>query len=110
MTCGHGDVHNLNSKWLCGCSSMAFIVDGADNLRKAVRQSIRDGADVVKIWTSGGTMSERDSLEDQHFSDAEIQAAVSEANADRKRVVQGQRDAVRVISGGRRNIKKKNKE
>src|SRR3546814_12923602 len=42
MTCGHGDVHNLNSKWLCGCSSMAFIVDGADNLRKAVRQSIRD--------------------------------------------------------------------
>jgi imidazolonepropionase-like amidohydrolase len=37
MTCGHGDVHNLPSEWLCGCSSMAFIVDGADNLRKAVR-------------------------------------------------------------------------
>src|SRR3546814_19158941 len=81
ITCGHGDVHNLNSKWLFGCSSMAFIVDGADNLRKAVRQSIRDGADVVKIWTSGGTMSERDSLEAQHFSDEEIQAAVSEAHA-----------------------------
>ena len=86
MTCGHGDVHNLPSTWLCGCSSMAFIVDGADNLRKAVRQSVRDGADVIKIWTSGGTMSERDSLEDQHFSDEEIQTAVSEAHALRRKI------------------------
>lgn len=86
MTCGHGDVHNLPSEWLCGCSSMAFIVDGADNLRKAVRQSVRDGADVIKIWTSGGTMSERDSLEDQHFSDEEIQTAVSEAHTLRRKI------------------------
>lgn len=86
MTCGHGDVHNLPSEWLCGCSSMAFIVDGADNLRKAVRQSVRDGADVIKIWTSGGTMSERDSLEDQHFSDEEIQTAVAEAHALRRKI------------------------
>jgi imidazolonepropionase-like amidohydrolase len=86
MTCGHGDVHNLPSTWLCGCSSMAFIVDGADNVRKAVRQSVRDGADVIKIWTSGGTMSERDSLEDQHFSDEEILAAVSEAHALRRKI------------------------
>lgn len=86
MTCGHGDVHNLPSTWLCGCSSMAFIVDGSDNIRKAVRQSVRDGADVVKIWTSGGTMSERDSLEDQHFSDEEIQTAVNEAHALRRKI------------------------
>ncbi len=86
MTCGHGDVHNLPSEWLCGCSSMAFVVDGPDNIRKAVRQSVRDGADVVKIWTSGGTMSERDSLEDQHFSDEEIQTAVSEAHALRRKI------------------------
>lgn len=86
MTCGHGDVHNLPSTWLCGCSSMAFIVDGSDNIRKAVRQSIRDGADVVKIWTTGGTMSERDSLEDQHFSDEEIRTAVSEAHALRRKI------------------------
>ena len=86
MTCGHGDVHNLPSTWLCGCSAMAFIVDGADNIRKAVRQTVRDGADVIKIWTSGGTMSERDSLEDQHFSDEEIVAAVSEAHALRRKI------------------------
>jgi imidazolonepropionase-like amidohydrolase len=86
MTCGHGDVHNLPSEWLCGCSAMAFIVDGTDNVRKAVRQSVRDGADVIKIWTSGGTMSERDSLEDQHFSDEEIQTAVSEAHALRRKI------------------------
>jgi imidazolonepropionase-like amidohydrolase len=86
MTCGHGDVHNVPSEWLCGCSSMAFIVDGSDNIRKAVRQSVRDGADLIKIWTTGGTMSERDSLEDQHFSDEEIQTAVSEAHALRRKV------------------------
>lgn len=86
MTCGHGDVHNLPSEWLCGCSSMAFIVDGPQNLRRAVRQTIRDGADVVKIWTSGGTMSERDSLEDQHFTDEEIHAAVSEAHTLRRKI------------------------
>jgi imidazolonepropionase-like amidohydrolase len=86
MTCGHGDVHNLPSEWLCGCSSMAFIVDGADNVRKAVRQTVRDGADVIKIWTSGGTMSERDSLEDQHFSDEEIGTAVNEAHALRRKI------------------------
>jgi imidazolonepropionase-like amidohydrolase len=65
---------------------MAFIVDGADNIRKAVRQTVRDGADVIKIWTSGGTMSERDSLEDQHYSDEEIATAVSEAHALRRKV------------------------
>ena len=86
MTCGHGDVHNIPSDWLCGCSSMAFIVDGPQNIRRAVRQTIRDGADVVKIWTSGGTMSERDSLEDQHFTDEEIHAAVSEAHALRRKI------------------------
>jgi imidazolonepropionase-like amidohydrolase len=86
MTCGHGDVHNVPSEWLCGCSAMAFIVDGSDNVRKAVRQTVREGADVVKIWTSGGTMSERDSLEDQHFSDEEIHAAVSEAHTLRRKI------------------------
>jgi len=86
MTCGHGDVHNLPSHWLCGCSAMAFIVDGVSNVLKAVRQSVRDGADVIKIWTSGGTMSERDSLEDQHFSLEEIRTIVDEAHRLRRKV------------------------
>lgn len=101
MTCGHGDVHNLPSEWLCGCSAMAFIVDGADNIRKAVRQSIRDGADLVKIWTSGGTMSERDSLEDQHFTDEEIGAAVSESHALRRKIA----SHAEGISGARASIR-----
>jgi imidazolonepropionase-like amidohydrolase len=86
MTCGHGDVHNLPSPWLGGCSSMAFIVDGVDNVRQAVRQAVREGADVIKVWTSGGTMSERDSLEDQHFSDEELLTIVAEAHRLRRRV------------------------
>jgi imidazolonepropionase-like amidohydrolase len=86
MTCGHGDVHNLPSEWLCGCSMMAFIADGKENVLKAVRQSVRDGADLIKIWVSGGTMSERDSLEDQHFSDEELETIIGEAHRLRRKV------------------------
>ncbi len=101
MTCGHGDVHNLPSRWLCNCSMMAVIADGVDNVRQAVRQSVRDGADVVKVWVSGGTMSERDSLEDQHYSDEELQTLVGEAHRLRRKVaahaegILGARAAVR---------------
>ncbi|MBM3572878.1 MAG: amidohydrolase family protein, partial [Alphaproteobacteria bacterium] len=101
MTAGHGDVHNLPSEWLCGCSAMAFIVDGVDNVRKAVRQSARDGADMIKIWTSGGTMSERDNLEDQHFTDEEINAAVSESHALRRKIA----SHAEGIKGARASIK-----
>lgn len=86
MTCGHGDVHNLPSEWLCGCSMMAFITDGVPNVLKAVRQTIRDGGDVVKVWVSGGTMSERDSLEDQHFNDDELTTIVGESHRLRRKV------------------------
>lgn len=86
QTCGHGDVHNLPSHWLAGQSVMAHIVDGVDNVRAAVRSSIRDGADLVKVWATGGTMSERDSLEDQHYSMEELRAIVEEAHRFRRKV------------------------
>jgi len=86
QTCGHGDVHNLPSHWLAGQSVMAHIVDGVDAVRSAVRSSIRDGADLVKVWATGGTMSERDSLEDQHYSMEELRVIVEEAHRFRRKV------------------------
>ena len=86
MTCGHGDVHPLPSEWLCGCSALAHIVDGVDAVRHAVRKSVREGADLIKVWLTGGTMTERDSLEDQHYSDEEIATIVAEAHRLRRKV------------------------
>ncbi len=43
------------------------IVDGVDEARRKVRELIRDGADVIKIATSGGVLSPRDSPDQPGF-------------------------------------------
>ena len=49
------------------------IVDGVDEARRKVRELIRDGADVIKIATSGGVLSPRDSPDQPGFSLEEIE-------------------------------------
>jgi imidazolonepropionase-like amidohydrolase len=63
---------------------MAFclaVVDGADGVRGAVREQLRQGADQVKIMVSGGVASPYDPLDSRQFSLPEIGAAVEEAEA-----------------------------
>jgi imidazolonepropionase-like amidohydrolase len=57
------------------------VADGPDEVRRAVRLMLRSGADVIKIATSGGIMSPRDSPHHAHFRDDEIEIAVREAAA-----------------------------
>src|SRR3954454_4276202 len=57
------------------------IVDGVDEAKRKVRELIRDGADVIKIATSGGVLSPRDSPDQPGFSLEEIETVVSEARA-----------------------------
>jgi len=59
----------------------ATIVDGNDEMRRKVRELIRDGADVIKVATSGGVLSPRDEPTHAHFRLAELQALVEEATA-----------------------------
>ena len=66
------------------CNAMAFcmeIADGADEVRKAAREQIRQGADQVKIMVSGGVASPYDPLDSRQYSLDEISAAVEEADA-----------------------------
>jgi imidazolonepropionase-like amidohydrolase len=44
-----------------------------------VRQLIREGADVIKVATSGGVLSPRDDPRHGHFRDAELEVLVEEA-------------------------------
>lgn len=59
----------------------AAIVDGPDECRKKVRELIRNGADVIKVATSGGVLSARDDPRHAHFRDDEIAVMVEEATA-----------------------------
>ncbi len=57
------------------------IVDGVDEARRKIRELIRNGADVIKIATSGGVLSPRDSPDQPGFSLEEIEVMVAEASA-----------------------------
>jgi imidazolonepropionase-like amidohydrolase len=57
------------------------IVDGVDEARRKIRELVRNGADVIKIATSGGVLSPRDSPDQPGFSVEEIEVMVAEASA-----------------------------
>jgi imidazolonepropionase-like amidohydrolase len=57
------------------------IADGVDNVRAAVREELRQGADAIKIMVSGGVASPYDPLDSRQLSLGEIAAAVEEAHA-----------------------------
>ncbi len=57
------------------------IVDGPDEMRRVVRQLVNNGADVIKVATSGGVLSPRDKPTHAHFRDDELRVLVEEADA-----------------------------
>ena len=66
------------------CDALHFamgLADGVTEVRKAVREQMRQGCDQVKIMMSGGVASPYDPLDSLQFSEAEVAAAVEEAHA-----------------------------
>jgi imidazolonepropionase-like amidohydrolase len=85
QTGGHGDFRR-GGDFTCACElreggGMRFthVVDSPDEVRKAVREELRNGAHQIKIMGSGGVASPADPIDRLQFSDAEILAAVEEA-------------------------------
>jgi imidazolonepropionase-like amidohydrolase len=82
QTGGHGDYRqSAPHNWHADDGYIGHttrVVDGADNVRKAVREELRRGAGFIKIMASGGGLSPSDALEDVQYSDDEIAAAVDE--------------------------------
>ena len=63
-------------------SVMSVIVDGVDEVRKAAREELRKGATQIKLFASGGVVFPSESHATLYeFSEAELRAAVEEANA-----------------------------
>jgi imidazolonepropionase-like amidohydrolase len=66
------------------CDALKFVTglaDGVAEVRKSVREQMRQGCDQVKIMMSGGVASPYDPLDSLQFSPEEVAAAVEEAHA-----------------------------
>lgn len=86
QTAGHGDLFLASQNQFPSASNyyrlgITQVVDGADEVRRAVRRNFAEGASQIKIMIGGGISSEKGPLFASQFSDAEIAAAVEEAAA-----------------------------
>lgn len=85
-TGGHSDGRaRTNPGYPCLCCNgqayLRMVCDGEDEVRKVVREQLRQGVDQIKIMASGGVASPFDPLESLQFSFEEMEAAVEEAEA-----------------------------
>jgi imidazolonepropionase-like amidohydrolase len=62
------------------------IADGPDEIRKAVRFEVKNGADVIKAAVSGGVLSLADEVDTPQLAPAEMTALVDESHRLRKKV------------------------
>jgi len=62
------------------------IADGPDEIRKAVRFEVKNGADVIKAAVSGGVLSLSDEVDTPQFTPPEMTALVDESHRLRKKV------------------------
>tara|TARA_R100001129_G_scaffold61614_2_gene41921 strand:- start:640 stop:1860 length:1221 start_codon:yes stop_codon:yes gene_type:complete len=80
---GHGDIRTPSeSEDFCGCAGLGILakrVDGVDEIRKAAREALRQGAHHLKIFVSGGIASPSDPIWMLQFCEDEIRAVVDEA-------------------------------
>ncbi len=87
QTGGHADMRPKgvrSSGMFCSCAGlglMGAIADGVGEVRRAVREQVRNGANHIKIMAGGGISSPTDPLEGTQFSVDELRAAVEEAEA-----------------------------
>lgn len=85
QTGGHGDMNPQSdfNRLQCACcvrvGAISRVVDGVDELRRAVREELQMGADQIKIMASGGVASPTDPVGAFGYSEDEIRAVTEEA-------------------------------
>jgi imidazolonepropionase-like amidohydrolase len=108
QTGGHGDMRPGESVQLCGCGysgALSAVVDGADAMRERVRDQLRQGANHIKLFVSGGVLSPTDPIWMDQFTDEEIRAAVEEAAARRTYVMAHAHTAQAAIRCARNGVR-----
>lgn len=110
QTGGHGDLRSPDHHEICACAycgAMSTVVDGVDEMRKAVREQLRRGANQIKLFVSGGVLSPSDPIWMNQFADEEIRVAVVEAATRRVYVMahaHTNEAAIRCVRNGVRSI------
>jgi imidazolonepropionase-like amidohydrolase len=92
MTGGHGDMRDPIAQDVPSCCGnlqdrFVSIADGAEEVRKAVREELRRGATQIKLFVSGGVLSPAERLDHLQYTEAEIRAAVETAGAQHRYVL-----------------------
>ncbi len=87
QTGGHADMRPKGVQgqgMFCSCAGLGLvgaIADGVGEVRRAVREQVRNGANHIKIMAGGGVSSPTDPIDGTQFSVEELRAAVEEAEA-----------------------------
>lgn len=86
QTGGHADMRprGVRGEMFCSCAGLALlgaVADGVGEVRRAVREQVRQGANQIKIMAGGGVSSPTDPIDGTQFSVEELRAAVEEAEA-----------------------------
>ena len=79
-TNGHGDAHGMRRD-LLETQVRPGVCDGADDCRRAVRNAVKYGADVIKVTVTGGVLSDSNSGTGQQFTNEELKAIAETAHA-----------------------------
>ncbi|MDO1558800.1 amidohydrolase family protein [Brevundimonas sp. 2R-24] len=82
---GHGDTHGYRPEFTETLRSSG-VCSGADDCRRAVREQVRGGADLIKITATGGVLSNTAAGLGQQFTAEELAAIVETAHAMGRRV------------------------
>jgi len=112
QTGGHGDewlptgecVHAL---WPPYPGRPSTVVDGVDEMRRAVRELVRAGADVIKVATTGGVISPRSDPRRAQLAEEELAVMMAEARAAHLHVMahaQGAQGVKNAVRAGVRSI------
>jgi imidazolonepropionase-like amidohydrolase len=80
VTGGHGDVDGMAPD-LMELHTAKTVCDGPYDCRRATRHAIKFGADVIKITSTGGVLSDTDTGTGQQMADDELKEVVDTAHA-----------------------------
>lgn len=85
QTGGHADIRPKGTKEVfCTCAGLGIfgaIADGVGEVRKAVREQVRNGANQIKVMAGGGIASPTDPIDGTQYSLEELRAICEEADA-----------------------------
>lgn len=76
VTGGHGTAYPKEYKEV----HVEWVADGENEMRRAARQLIERGVDLIKVMLTGGLYSEHETVDDNQFTEDELRAVMEVAN------------------------------